>query len=135
MKAYLFIETGEVRDPKDGELFMTPSGGILRCKGDFGKRSILTRHEIEIPEGLEGVSISGWGLDCGQCKKQVPCLANIPIPRPKKKVKKWKWLACAPGGSPFISGSHYSESEWRKEYAPIHEWSHSIPQTEIEAEE
>ncbi len=89
MKAYLFIETGEVRNPNNAEWFMANTEHPLQSEGIiYGDRNILTRHEIEIPEGAIGM-IPLWQFTDGE---EVGHKNWVPIPRPKKKVKKWQWL-------------------------------------------
>lgn len=89
MKAYLFIETGEVREPQTGEWGIDDDGWIVPWNDDSAdeKETILTRHEIEINPLADILTVS-------QGNKGVPlCIEwkEIPIPRPKKKVTRWKW--------------------------------------------
>ena len=88
MKAYLFIETGEVRSPKKGEWFKDTNGGTYQSDGMYNLIfPILTRHEIEIPEKFTEVKIIAGSL----CDINA-VVRIIPIPRPKKKVKKTVYL-------------------------------------------
>jgi len=87
-RAYLFIETGEVRCPEEGEWGLDFEGDVICAPHSTGDFHILTRHEIEINPLADILTVS-------QGNKGVPlCIEwkEIPIPRPKKKVKKWQWL-------------------------------------------
>jgi hypothetical protein len=89
MKAYLFIETGEVRNLKEGDWFLNcdGSGSIFFSDKDYNndKRNILTRHEIEIPKKFTEVKIIAGSL----C--DLDAIVRIfPIPRPK--VKKCQYI-------------------------------------------
>lgn len=90
MKAYLFIETGEIRQPKAGEYFSI-SSGVLKCVADrvVMPSPILTRHEIEIPEGANGLTLVPYDGAIPQIFDRI----TIPLPRPKKKVKKTVYLS------------------------------------------
>jgi hypothetical protein len=87
MKAYLFIETGEVRCPKSANWFLrgnTPE--LCFVSSMCEKLPILTRHEIDVPDGTDYLNIIPIpsGLEGSEHFK------SIPIPRPKKKVEKWR---------------------------------------------
>jgi hypothetical protein len=87
MKAYLFIE-GETRQAKKGEWYITSRGEIYYVEGSTtcGERNILTRREIEVPEGTyecHGHFHNHQGRTDSFC---------IPIYHPKKKVKKTVYL-------------------------------------------
>jgi hypothetical protein len=85
MKAYLFIE-GETRQAKKGEWYMTSRGEIYYVEGTVtcGERNVLTRHEIEIPDGAHTMTVQTRGA----CNT-LPAM-HIPIPRPK--VRRWQWV-------------------------------------------
>ena len=88
MKAYLFIETGEVRNPNSTEWFMSNTGNPMQGGGCFyGDRNILTRHEIEIPEKFTEIKIIAGSL----CDLNA-VVRIFPIPHPKKKVKKCQYI-------------------------------------------
>jgi len=87
MKAYLFIETGEERCPERGEYFINVFGSCSR-RGEvpIGTRCILTHHEIEIPYGANNMTVAFQNIN--GCLRGSISHVEIPIPRPKKKVKK-----------------------------------------------
>lgn len=135
MKAYLFIETGEVRQVKNGEYYLA-DGDVMRRDLSYptdGAYTIVTRHEIPIPEGAENFN---WDFDHkvfrnSQFNKD---WGNIPIPRPKKKVKKWRCVLSNPfidDGGIFISSKAYSDDEISK----LGNIVQKINSTEIEVEE
>ena len=85
MRAYLFIEK-EVKIPTEGDWFMTPDGDMYQAGlYETELHPIFTRHEIKVPEGTENLVLSPvlYGKHLGNM--------SIPIPRPKKKVKKYIW--------------------------------------------
>lgn len=129
MKAYLFIETGEMKKPKDGEWYYDNNDhSITQSDRDFKfvDAPILTRHEIEIPDGA---------TEIGYTFKTPLCGAKfIPTPRPKKKVKKWRWVIATKKGKDVGTTTHMTESELHRIY-PNQKWYHRIDETEIEVEE
>lgn len=90
MKAYLFIETGEVKEPIRNQYFICDRGYAMECNGPgFEPRRILTRHEIEVPEEAD---VLHWHFhDSSGCRLMSDIDDSIPLPRPKKMVKKWRW--------------------------------------------
>jgi len=87
MKAYVFIETGELREPKDGEWFLNIGGQPVRCNRDYGTKVIVTRHEIDIPDRatlLKIVPVKEEPCDINQVFNAI----DVPAPRVKKKVTK-----------------------------------------------
>jgi hypothetical protein len=68
MKAYLFFDNG----------LPQITAFIAETIKKYG-------HEIDIPEGANTMTIQTRGT----CN--TPPALHIPIPRPKKKVKKWRW--------------------------------------------
>lgn len=133
MKAYLFIETGEVRPPKDGEYYVLGKNMVIHSGQNYSPDSpILTRHEIEVPEGATffQYQIGGNGFSWSN-----GTMGYIPIPRPKKKVKKWRWYMddwAHPGGV-HVSPSHHTEEDAKRIYE-AHKFLCKIPETEIEVE-
>ena len=87
MKAYLFIETGEVRPVKIGE-WCNVLGSIhfQNITGSIDKYPILTRHEIEIPEWATHIN-----LDVVRTQDVIHAFRRFPILRPKK-VKKCQYI-------------------------------------------
>ena len=111
MKAYVFIETGELREPKDGEWFLNIGGQPVRCNRDYGTKVIVTRHEIDIPDRatlLKIVPVKEEPCDINQVFNAI----DVPAPRVKKKVKKWRWVVRNSATENwFLTSSHYSEYE------------------------
>lgn len=130
MKAYLFIETGEIRPVKQEEWYLSDSTIRRAFNNNITiKDVILSRHVIDIPDGKTTFVAFPSDAPMGTF---IPGTA-VPIPRPKKKVKKWRWVFADDYGL-HISSTEYSLEAWKR-YDGDFEWSHSIPQTEIEAEE
>lgn len=134
MKAYLFIETGEVRRPKDGEWVIFEDGDfVLNIDDDYiAKYPIVTRHEIEIPEGANNATVAFQRVD--GCLRGSISHVEIPIPRPKKKVKKWRWAMATKKGKDVGITNHMTEEELHR-YYPNQMWYHRIDETEIEVDE
>lgn len=134
MKGYLFIETGEVRRPENEEWAIATSGNI--CLYQYGadkgaKNVILTRQEIEIPEGTNHVNIASVG-----CRGETKGFETIPIPRPNKKVKKWQWLYRIQAEYKLTNPLPVSwDAEEVANHAPYLVPIRPIPETEIEVEE
>lgn len=139
-RAYLFIETGEVRPPKLGDIFLHDGENpTVADMNYYAMQSlILTRHEIEIPDKATRLTVIPERFIEGGCYGHSYDPTRIPIPRPKKKVKKWRWVKFLadndlnePVGTITGPSGHYSDSDdeidrahWRK-----------IPETMIEVEE
>jgi hypothetical protein len=89
MKAYLFIETGENRNPRVGEWYYDRTHQIMQSKQNFQfvPAPILIRHEmeIEIPQDTDRIRF------CFSKEAMAKFLFDIPIPQPKK-VKKWQYI-------------------------------------------
>lgn len=85
MKAYVFIETGEVKIPVKGE-WVVEDNCIYLTNRDHchGALPILARHEIPIPEGAK---ILHYWLDSIIDAD----VTHINLPRPKKKVKRYRF--------------------------------------------
>ena len=122
MKAYLFLPTGERREPQGREWYYAPALGwtnlITRQHCD-----IYTRHEVEVPEGSYFAEIGFTGYSN---------TVYIPLsPKPKPKVKKWKWIVgiYAPDCTHMFTHYH-TEEEIKAEY-PCAEWYHKIDETEV----
>jgi hypothetical protein len=135
MKAYLFIETGEVRVAKGGEWAMTNEGPhkgeIYQAESDCTEKdNILTRHEIEIPDYVDAMN---YGFSNSQFTGIRT--GSVPIPRPKKKVKKWLWAVGVEDGDVFFTYQiHRTEDEIKRAYKNGM-WYHRIDKTEIEVDE
>ena len=132
MKAYLFIETGEIRPVKQEEWYLSDSTIRRAFNNNITiKDVILSRHEIDIPERANNMTVAFQHID--GCLRGSISHVDISIPRPKKKVKKWRWVFADDYGL-HLSSTEYSLEAWKR-YDGDFEWSHSIPQTEIEVEE
>ena len=81
-------------------------------------------HEIEIPEGT---TLFQYQTNKGDL------YGHFPIPRPKKKVKKWRWVLRHPyiSNTIFVSSAAYSDDE----IAKIDNAVRKIDETMIEVEE
>ena len=106
MKIYVFVPTGEVRLPKEGEWYQLDDGAFNYWQRYFTNpvpHPIFLRHEIEVPR--------------------------------KRKVKKWQWLRINKDnyGRPRASISSWLTDEQAIE--ELHRGSIKIPETEIEVEE
>ena len=82
-RAYLFIETGEVR--KAHNEWRLEDGDCLHSIHTGMDYPILTRHEIEIPD--DATILHCWPGDVRSSE-----ILHFPIPRPKKKVKKCQYV-------------------------------------------
>jgi len=129
MKAYLFIE-GEKRPPKPGDCFINGNGDVDLSVMHFTEnRLVLTRHEIEIPEGATQFRYAVI-CDDPMCNRG----QSIPIPRPKK-VKRWWWnFEDDNAADGFSTSGPYTEEEVKADY-PNAKWYHRIDETMIEVEE
>lgn len=81
MKAYLEIIGNEDRPPKCGERFEDDNGSIVvACYDHEEIRRIVTRHEIEIPEGATAFR---YAVVCDDplCNRG----QSISLPRPRVK--------------------------------------------------
>ena len=69
MKAYIFIETGEVRRPRRGDEYLGACGSVLVAKYDFMivEFPILRRVEVEVPKRGEGKVDFGECCGCQRC--------------------------------------------------------------------
>lgn len=116
MKAYLLFDNGEKRTRLGDLVWET-----IRAKGK----------PIEIPDWPTTLY---YGF---QTEHQVQDIKEyIPLPHPKKMVKKWRWVyedPYDPNGFDYTE-SYFTESGVRA-WAPNRKWYHNIEGTEIEVEE
>lgn len=93
MKAYLFIET-ESKIPTEGDWFLDESGEIYQADMYETEPSMnLKRHEIPIPEGAKRMLYDfELNIPIGS-QPRYTSTEEIPLPRPKKKVKKTVYLS------------------------------------------
>jgi hypothetical protein len=135
MKAYLFIETGEVRLPKESEWYYDNTGVVLLSRQNFKfvSASILTRHEIEVPEGANNMTVAFQNIN--GCLRGSMSRVEIPIPRPKVKVKRWWWdFEDDNAADGFSTSGPYTEEEVKADY-PNAKWYHRIDETMVEVPE
>jgi len=87
-------------------------------------------HEIGIPGGA--VTFRYVTL----CENQMDNIGqSIPIPRPKKKVKKWHWVVGEKGcGGVLANAFHRTEERIKADYPGVG-WYHRIDETMIEVDE
>ena len=137
MKAYVFIETGEVKIPVKGE-YVREDNCIYLTNRDHchGALPILTRHEIRIQEKTTALNITPM-IEATMMHMQEQ---YVPIPQPKKKVKKWRWVvkACKSEGDDglFITEAYFTVAQANNYVYQINaDWCRRIDETEIEVEE
>jgi hypothetical protein len=133
-KDYYFHFTGEVRTPKKGEFYgYDDNRGIYEANSDFfpdrHTRLIYTRHEVDMPENITAIDIGGYTIPVGKTWTWIKLL-NIPLIKPRPKVKKWKWVMDNGACVLTVAGLH-TEDEVRKSY-PNRKWYHRIDETEVE---
>ena len=86
-------------------------------------------HEIEIPEKFTEVKIIVGSLcDLGAVVR------ILPIPRPKAKVPKWRWVIPTKKGTAHTIVGPLTEEEVHR-YYPNQMWYHRIDETMVEVEE
>jgi len=132
MKGYLFIDAGEVRQAKCDEFYTNCYGEIFRVEGTItsGERNVVTRHEINIPDGAERLTVFPGSLIDENINVTV-----ISLPHPKKKVKKWEWIVGYTHRAKMVWEHKYCTEDEIKDHAPGADWYHKIDETETEVEE
>lgn len=115
---YIFIETGERRQPSIGEWYMDTNGDIKQCTCCVGPqfvtdkhmRPILTRHEIRIEDLATYLS---WqtGFDINRPLRAgrifIPCYEPVP----REKVKVYQWMTQKADGKFRVTEFRYSTAE------------------------
>lgn len=113
MKAYLFFDNG----------LPQITAFIAETIKKYG-------HAIDIQEGANTMTIQTRGT----CN--TPPALHIPIPRPKKKVKKWQWLFRTRFGKIQLTACHYpSERDVFAYYGDCSSIILPVLESEIEVEE
>jgi hypothetical protein len=109
MKAYIFFEW-----PYAG---MGPEVEAKPC------------HEIEVLDGADKIYFETTD-SAGYIFR-----GFVPIPRPKMKIKKWKWVVPI-HDIPTITESYFTEEEMKASFKrePFLFWYHRIDETEIEVD-
>jgi hypothetical protein len=128
MKITVIVPT-DFRVPRNREYYLGKDGvWMYQIMGyETREQTIGIAHEIEVPEGSEFIKLD-WLKEW-----KGGTIATIPLPRPKKKVKKWQWaLPCRVGNGCFNT-CHMTENDMKRTYIPI--WYHKIDETEIEVDE
>lgn len=129
MIGYLFLPTGETRQPNKGEWWTYSDGQMLYGPSSFD-HAIYVRHEIDVPSGVDS-------LRYGFSNTNGPAVVRVgacPIPKPKRKVKKWKWVyEMSTGGRELtISCTHFATEEELRNARSVGSWCRPIPETEKE---
>ena len=127
-RAYLFIETGEVR--KAHNEWRLEDGDCLHSIHTDMDYPILARHEIEIPEKFTEIKIIAGSL----CDLNA-VVRIFPIPHPKKKVKKCQYITI---GTDHCGRKRGEVTGWLTNKEAMErglEPEDRIYQTEIEVEE
>ena len=129
MKIYVFVPTGEVRLPKEGECYQLDDGAFNYWQRYLPKSHpvpLFLRHEIDAPDQAPFMDI--------KFPNSYVWSRRIDLPR-KSKVKKWQWLRINKDnyGRPRASISSWLTDEQASE--ELHGGSIKIPETEIEVEE
>jgi hypothetical protein len=85
-------------------------------------------HEVEVPDTAHALSLHGQ-----RSVDNYFYIKDIPLPRPKKKVKKWQWVISVKN-IPEITSHYYSSDEANHAFGGC-KYKMLIPQTEIEVED
>ncbi|MEN6320693.1 MAG: hypothetical protein ABFD82_18295 [Syntrophaceae bacterium] len=132
MKAYLFIETGEVRAHENGEWGMDGAGWISSGhKQNICNGTILTRHEIEINPRANEIHVTQHRGEM-ELKKEIS-RRIFDIPRPK--VKKWQWLCKERATGKYYMTDPITQKDFDDWDKCMVEIIYRIDETEIEVEE
>jgi len=126
----IFIKTGERRKPKEGEWFRNNFGNFTKNINSCLTNSdsvIVTKYEIEIPEGAEGIDITPFTSSSNDGKDFRYIYPSIFLSL-KKKIKKWIWRI--ERSSFFITEKPMSEKEMIN-----FPFAEKVEGTEIEVEE
>ena len=139
MKITILVPSGEERIPKIDEFYESCVNGraLQYLKGNdlTGNRMILKAHEVEVPDWHEC-----WIAHKAREYDSTMRWREIPLPRPKKKVKKWQWvlkniMSTRTNSTYFVSLKHYATSQDAVEdHFNVHAVLR-INETEIEVEE
>lgn len=133
MKIDVFVPTGEIRQLKLNDWYFCDNMWFQWINNNMSVEShpIGIWHQIEVPSNADAISISAI---CSN-PVQYPQIAHFPIPRPKKKVKKWQWvLSCISSQEAFVPAGYYTEEGIKQAY-PNRGYYHKVMETEIETDE
>lgn len=92
MQIIILVPELEKRPPKEGDYYMTelyaPDNYITRQNNNdaTATRQCYVKHEVEVPEGATTLTYNFW-----KGVKILEAPHEIPLPQPRKKVKKWQW--------------------------------------------
>jgi hypothetical protein len=98
----------------------------LQFWNDRGGKAELDGHEIDIPEGATTLTVQARGC----CNS--PPARHIAIPRPKRLVKKWRWVVGFRHREPIFTSTHHANQEELYDKFGKIEWCTAIAETEIE---
>lgn len=108
MTITIIIPTGEKRPPKLGEYFMDDKGawGVAVNDWQVTVFDIGVAHQVEVPDNVTFL-IPTWG--CYAITKD-----SVPLPRPKKLIKKWQWLVgtrdALKGGEVYVPHGYWDRA-------------------------
>lgn len=134
MKLYIFQETGEFREIKKGEWYQSMVGDFFAVsdRDDSCKRKIFVMTEVEAFDNVDTIRIT---MDKG-CVVPTYHVVNIPIVRPKQKIKKWQWVYKTFGSSKWlISGYYKTKDEVIADTTANIDKIKKLEESEIEVEE
>ena len=120
MKAYLFIETGEVRPTVGEEYIRVGTSCCGQNVNSCTEYPILQRHKIELPDNATYIDVN---YGCNEIGFKPVSYYRAIVPRPKNKVKKWRWVN-------VNDGSITEHSDYQPSYS-----YRKIPETMIEVTE
>jgi hypothetical protein len=131
MKITVIVPTGETRAPGKGEYAFDNNRWIGATDYWYGAYPIGIAHEIEVPDTAHALSLHGQ-----RSVADYFYIKDIPLPRPKKKVKKWRWVIKEhPENIYLVSIGLYTEKEIYNAYEEGYMVIDKIAETEIEVEE
>lgn len=129
MIVYLFMPTGEIRPPKVNEWYMLDDGAFNYWHDWYANNSpfpIFTRHEIEVPETTEFITVIPFNGPGDNTKS-----TYIEIKKPKPKVKKWMWaISYIDTNNYNTTVGKFTEKEVTTHY-PERKWYHKIDETMV----
>jgi len=142
MKAILFL-IGDEREIKPGERAVVPHIDFKDneiCHSQKGRvlEPVLASHEWPVPK--EAISLRVYYSETDKAPHvELPLMQDIPLPRPKVRVKKWRWVAEDPSTHYLFvtDGRFHDQADFDRWGFYANDYALLIPilQTEIEVEE